>query len=282
MSTRGGLPCAVDRARQVDATALQLFVKSARQWAARPPRRGEAEEFRERLRESDLERFTLAHASYLINIASPDDAVWNRSVGALADELARCALLGIPFLVLHPGSHVGSGEDQGLGRVVRAVDRVLGRKRKGQDVTLLLENTAGAGSNLGHRFEQLGRILERARADERLGVCIDTCHAVAAGYELSGARSYGRTMKELDETVGLQRVRAFHLNDSKHGAGSRKDRHEHIGKGHVGLDGFRRILNDRRFAERPMVLETPKGPELEEDRGNLATLRSLVRAKRRG
>jgi deoxyribonuclease-4 len=282
MSTRGGLPCAVDRARQVDATALQLFVKSARQWSARPPAGAEAEEFRERLRESDLERFTLAHASYLINIASPDDAVWNRSVEALEDELARCALFGIPYLVLHPGAHVGSGEERGLERAGRALDRVLGRGAKGGEVTLLLENTAGSGSNLGHRFAQLGRLLARARAGERLGVCVDTCHAVAAGYELSGARSYRRTMKELDETIGTHRVRAFHLNDSKHGPGSRKDRHEHIGKGHVGLDGFRRILNDPRFAERPMVLETPKGPDLAEDRGNLAKLRSLVRAKRAG
>jgi len=280
MSVQGGLPRALDRAREVDATALQVFVKSARQWAARPPSPEEAERFREGLAADGLERHTLAHASYLINLASPDDSILHRSIEALSDEVERCEVFGIPFLVLHPGAHVGSGEQAGLNRVARSLDRVLGRRSRRGAVVILLENTAGQGSNLGHRFEQLGQLLEQTRAADRLGVCFDTCHALAAGYELDSARSYRSTMDQLDRTVGLSRVLAFHLNDSKFGVGSRKDRHEHIGQGFVGLEGFRRILRDRRFDDVPMVTETPKGVDLVEDRRNLATLRSLRNTRR--
>jgi deoxyribonuclease-4 len=281
MSVQGGLPCALDRAREVGATALQVFVKSARRWAAPPPSREEADRFREGLATDGLERHTLAHASYLINLASPDESILRRSVEALSDEVERCALFGIPYLVLHPGSHVGSGEQAGLKRIAKSLDRVLGRRSSHGEVVVLLENTAGQGSNLGHRFEQLGQLLERTAAADRVGVCFDTCHALAAGYELDSARSYRSTMDELDRTVGLSRVLAFHLNDSKFDVGSRKDRHEHIGQGFVGLDGFRRILRDRRFDDVPMVLETPKEVEFDDDRRNLATLRSLRKQGRR-
>ncbi len=274
MSTRGGLPRAVERGRLIDATALQVFVKSARCWSAPPPRLDEARSFRAGLVEHDLALHTLAHASYLINLASPEGAAWRRSVAALTDELERCALFGIPYLVVHSGSHLGAGEEAGLGRVVRALDRALESAR---GVTLLLENTAGCGSNLGHRFEQLGWIFERVEAPpERLGMCFDTCHAVAAGYALADERSYGETMAEIDRVMGLGRLRAFHLNDSAFAAGSRRDRHAHIGHGAVGLDGFRRIVNDPRFEQLPMVLETPKGEDLAEDRINLRILRALV------
>jgi deoxyribonuclease-4 len=287
MSIAGGMSRAVDRAEQVRATALQVFVKSARQWDAKPLAPQEAEEFRRRLDDSGLSTHTLAHTSYLINLASPDRAMRERSIRALRDELGRCASLGVPYLVLHPGSHVGQGEERGLERVTSALDRILAPRRpsraavSGRPVTVLLEVTAGQGSNLGHRFEHLAWILEHARCTERLGVCFDTCHAWAAGYDLRDKKSFDTTFAAFERIIGLERLKAFHLNDSKNGLGSRKDRHEHIGRGELGLSSFRRLLNDRRFAELPMVLETPKKEDLAEDRENLAVLRSLIRSRKR-
>ncbi|MCP3977941.1 MAG: deoxyribonuclease IV [bacterium] len=282
MSIAGGFERAIERARGVDGTALQIFVKSARQWKARPVDLEEARRFRRALRDSGLRPFTMAHASYLINLASPDEPTWRRSIEALGDEVERCALLGVPYLVLHPGSHVGSGEDAGLDRVAAGLDLVLGpslRERRG--VSVLLETTAGQGTNLGARFEHLGRIVRASRVRRRLGVCVDTCHVLAAGYALSGARAYARTIEELDAQVGLGRVKAFHLNDSKFGLGSRRDRHEHIGEGEVGLSAFRSILRDDRFRDVPMVLETPKGEGERQDLRNMATLRGLLPKARR-
>ena len=277
MSIAGGMERAVERARSVDATALQVFCKSASQWRARELPADEIERFRAAAREAGLTDHTLSHCSYLINLASPDDALWARSVEALRDELARCVALGIRWVVLHPGSHVGSGEDAGLDRVARGLDAALhGPGAIDGDVTVLLENTAGQGTNLGHRFEHLGSVIERAACRDRLGVCFDTCHALAAGYEFREPGGYRAMWAEFDRAVGLDRLRAFHLNDSKRELGSRRDRHEHIGRGHVGLDGFRLVLADRRFRGLPMVLETPKGEALEEDRENLAVLRGLV------
>lgn len=282
MSIAGGIACSVERALEVDATALQVFVKSARQWEAPPLDPGDADRFRAAAAAAGLGAVTVAHASYLLNPASPDRALRERSIRALGDELDRCARLGIPYLVMHPGSHVGEGEARGLDRIARALDRVLaGRRARGGDVTLLLENTAGQGSNLGHRFEHLARILDASQAPERLGVCIDTCHLLAAGYEFRDRPSYLATMRELDAAVGLARVRAFHLNDSRHPLGSRRDRHEHIGRGEVGLEAFRLLLNDRRFRDRPMLLETPKGEDGAEDRVNLAVLRAMLPESRR-
>jgi deoxyribonuclease-4 len=286
MSIAGGLWRAVERAGRVDATALQLFVKSSRQWEAKPLADEEASRFRAAIEEAGLERHTLAHASYLINLATPDPAVGRRSAAALRDELDRCSRLAVPFLVLHPGSHVGSGEEAGLRRIVRGLDRLFqpsgsARRRPFPGVTLLLETTAGQGSNLGWSFAQLGRMLRLARCRERLGVCFDTCHVLAAGYEFRDARSYRAMLREFDREIGLDHLRAFHLNDSKHPLGSRKDRHEHIGRGEVGLEAFRLLLTDRRFRGRPMVLETPKGEDLREDRENLAILRAMLPGRMR-
>jgi deoxyribonuclease-4 len=285
MSIEGGLHRAVERAREVDATALQIFVKSSRQWKARPLTQLEVEKFRQDCGEAGLAAHTLAHASYLINLSSPDAALRTRSESALGQELDRCADLGVPYLVLHPGSPGEGDEEAGLARVVACLDRLLVDRGKngngGDDVMLLLETTAGQGSSLGCRFAQLGSILEQARHGERLGVCFDTCHAHAAGYEFRDARSYRATLREFDREVGLDRLLAFHFNDSKHPLGSRKDRHEHIGHGEVGLEPFRLILNDRRFRGRPMVLETPKGRDLAEDRRNLAVLRAMLPGARR-
>ncbi len=278
MSISGGMHRSVERAVEVEAEALQVFVKSSRQWSAKPLQPSEIDAFREGISDRGLGPYTLAHASYLINLASPDDALWRRSVKAFVLEVERCARLGIPYLVVHPGSHVGSGENAGLTRVARGLSRAAAAS---EEVKLLLEVTAGQGTNLGHRFEHIAWVIEHAEVGDRLGVCFDTCHALAAGYEFRDARSFRETFAAFESTIGLRRLKAFHLNDSKFGLGSRRDRHEHIGKGEVGLDAFRMILNDRRFRDLPMVLETPKGADLAEDRENLALLRSLIPAKRR-
>ena len=274
MSIAGGLPQAIARARAVDATALQVFVKSSNQWAARPFAPGEVASYRASSREAGLDRHTLAHASYLINLASPDETLWEKSVLAFRVELDRCDALGIPWLVVHPGAHVGSGVANGIARVAAALDRALATAEQGAGV--LLETTAGQGTTLGARFEELGEILEASKHSDRVGICFDTCHAFAAGYEFRSAASYAETMAALDRAVGLARLHGFHLNDSKGDLGCRRDRHEHIGKGKVGLEAFRLILSDARFRDVPMVLETEKGDDLTEDRVNLGVLRGLI------
>jgi deoxyribonuclease-4 len=276
MSIAGGMPEAVKRARAVEATALQVFVKSSNQWAARPFEEGEVEAYRGAIREAGLVRDTLAHASYLINLASPDDALWEKSIAALRVELDRCETLGIPWLVVHPGAHMGAGVTAGIARVASALDRVLSAKPSADAPGVLLENTAGQGTTLGARFEELGGMLQRTESRDRLGVCFDTCHAFASGHEFRFPAAYAEMIEALDRAVGLNRVRGFHLNDSKGELGSRRDRHEHIGKGKLGLDGFRLILTDRRFQNVPMVIETEKADDLAEDRVNLEVLRSVA------
>jgi deoxyribonuclease-4 len=277
MSIQGGFVRAVERAISVDARALQIFVKSARQWAAPPLVAADVDAFRDAARRAGLAPYVVAHASYLINLASPEQTLRSRSMRALGEEIDRCARLGVPHLVLHPGSHMGDGVERGVQRIARGLDRVLGARGRssGDRVTVLLENTAGQGTNLGRRFEEIGAIIEQSAYADRLGLCFDTCHALAAGYAFDDAGGYRATFAQLDAAVGIGRLRVFHLNDSKFERGSRRDRHEHIGRGHVGLDGFRRILTDRRFRDLPMLLETPKGADLADDRMNLATLRSL-------
>ena len=274
MSIAGGLPNAIVRARAVQATALQVFVKSSSQWAARPFAPGEVEAFRAASGEAGLDRHTLAHASYLINLASPDDVLWEKSIAAFRVELDRCDALGIPWLVVHPGAHVGSGVPSGIARVAEALHRVL--PKTGQGAGVLLETTAGQGSTLGARFEELGEILKLANDPERVGICFDTCHVLAGGYEFRSASTYAETMTALDRAVGLDRLHGVHLNDSKGDLGCRRDRHEHIGQGKVGLEAFRLILTDSRLRDVPMVLETEKGDDLEEDRVNLGVLRSVL------
>ncbi len=285
MSIAGGLPRAVERARAAHCDTLQVFTKSSGQWRARPLPDSEIAEFRRLSEELDV-RPEIAHASYLINLAAPDDALRRRSGAALGEELDRAEALGLLGVVLHPGSYTTTTEEEGLARITNGIARVLA-DRPDQQTLLLLEHTAGQGTNLGHTFEQLGTIItevERAGTATRIGVCLDTCHLLAAGYDLGSDTGYADTMRQLDEYVGLDRLRALHLNDSKTPRGSRVDRHTHIGSGHVGLSAFRRLLTDPRLEDLPMVLETPKTrsgktAEIEPDPmdlENLKTLRTLM------
>ena len=287
MSTAGGLPRAVERARAAHCDTLQVYTTSSRQWRARPLPDGEIAEFRRLSEELDV-RPVIAHASYLINLASPDDTLRRRSGAALGDELDRAEALGLLGVVLHPGSYTTTTEEEGLARIANGIAGVLA-DRPDQQPLLLLEHTAGQGTNLGYTFEQLGTIItevERTGTATRIGVCLDTCHLLAAGYDLGSDAGYADTMRQLDACVGLDRLRALHLNDSKTPLGSRVDRHTHIGSGHVGLSAFRRLLTDPRLETLPMVLETPKPPprtaEIEPDPmdlENLRTLRDLMEAE---
>jgi deoxyribonuclease-4 len=276
MSIAGGYYRAAEQAAAVACDCVQLFTKNNNQWRAKTISEEEAERFKSTVQMLELQG-TLSHASYLINIGSPNDELWEKSIDALVVEVNRATQLGIPYVVFHPGSFTTSSEAEGLKRISEALDRV----HKETDETgamLLLENTAGQGSNLGWDFAQLGAILSGVRAPERLGVCIDTCHAFAAGYGLAEPQDYESTMSALNVAVGLEKVLSFHLNDSKGPFGSRKDRHEVIGEGEMGLEPFRNLLNDSRFQTVPMYLETPKGDRDGEDLDaiNLATLRGLV------
>jgi deoxyribonuclease-4 len=276
MSIAGGYHKAVEAAASFGMDCVQLFTKNNNQWRAKPLTPQDVELFREALKTSGV-KLPCAHDSYLINLASPDEALWTKSLEAFVVELQRAEALGLIGVVMHPGSFVASSEEAGLARVVAALDVIHGQTR-GLATQTLLETTAGQGTNLGHRFEHLGWILEHVAAPERVGVCVDTCHIFAAGYPISTAADYKATMAEFDRVVGIERIRAFHLNDSVKELGSRVDRHARIGAGKLGLDPFRHLLNDRRFAEIPMYMETPKGEAEGEqlDAINLRTLRGLI------
>lgn len=276
MSIAGGYHKAVETAARLGMTTCQLFTKNNNQWKAKPITRDEIELFRGALAESGLQQ-PCAHDSYLINLASPADELWNKSLEAFVVELERAEALGLIGVVMHPGSFVESSEEAGLARIVAALDLVH-QRTKGISALTLLETTAGQGTNLGHRFEHLAWILEHIETPDRVGVCVDTCHIFAAGYPIISAAEYAGTMAEFDRVIGIERIRAFHLNDSVKGLGSRVDRHAKIGAGQLGLEPFRHLLNDQRFATIPMYMETPKGEEDGEelDAINLRTLRSLI------
>jgi deoxyribonuclease IV len=274
MSIAGGVHMAVERARSIDCTAMQMFVKNNMQWFARPLRRDEIQAFLEhRQREELLSIF--AHANYLINLASTNPLFHGNSIRALSEELTRADQLELPFLVLHPGAHRGDGEEAALEKVIASLDRLY-RQIPKTKAKIALETTAGQGSCLGHRFEHLAYIMDNVREPERLCVCLDTAHIFAAGYDIGSASGVRKTLREFDRKIGLDRLAAIHLNDSKSGCGSRVDRHEHIGKGKIGLDAFRFIMRSRRLNKIPKVLETPKEKDLREDVENMKTLRRLV------
>ncbi|WP_435019533.1 deoxyribonuclease IV [Tundrisphaera sp. TA3] len=263
MSMAGGHDRAVHAAHKVGFRSVQVFTKSNNQWRAAALTEAHTSAFKAAL-ESTGVGDPVGHASYLINLGSPDDALWQKSIDALVVELERGEALGLTDLVMHPGAHVGSGEEAGLVRIARGLDEVH-RRTPGLSIRVALETTAGQGSCLGHRFEHLGRLFELTEEPGRLGVCVDTCHIFAAGYPMGTPSEYDDTMGQLDRAVGTGRVRVLHLNDSLKPLGSRVDRHAGIGRGHLGVEPFRFLVNDPRFRHLPMILETPKGMEEGED-----------------
>lgn len=275
-SIAGGYYKAVEIAHRLKCDCVQVFTKNNNQWRAKELTELDVQLFQGKLKELGVTH-PLAHDSYLINLASPDPVLWKKSVDSFVMEMLRADRLGIPYLVTHPGAHTTSSEAQGIAAVVRALDETH-RQTRGIKTKCLLETTAGQGSCLGCKFEQLATMIDGVQDPDRLGVCVDTCHIFAAGYAIGAEKEYKATMRALDKTVGLKLVRAFHLNDSVKPLGSRVDRHAHIGKGMIGKEGFRLLLNDRRFKKVPMYLETPKGEEKGKslDAMNLRTLRRLI------
>jgi deoxyribonuclease-4 len=281
MSIAGGLPLAIDRAVAHGCETLQIFSKSSNQWRARALAASEIVEFRRRVAASGIHP-VLAHASYLINLASTEPRLRARSIASFGEEIDRAEELGLLGVVIHPGAYTTGTPEGGLKAIAGAIAQLLRARPRGRTM-VLLEHTAGQGTSLGHSFEQLADLLRRLRWSARVGVCLDTCHLFAAGYDLASADGYRATFEAFDRLVGLERLKAFHLNDSKKALGSRVDRHEHIGDGMLGLDAFRRLLHDPRLEDVPMVLETPKSDE--QGRGlrgtdpldvrNLQTLREL-------
>jgi deoxyribonuclease-4 len=275
MSIAGGVDQAPLRGREVGCDTIQVFTKSNRQWRARPLTDREVDAYRANLAATGIGP-VVAHDCYLINLAAPSASVWKRSVASFRDEMERAERLGIPYLVTHPGAHLGAGAAAGIARVSEAIN-VLHAALPHLALLVLLETTAGQGTSLGCRFEEIAAILEQVERPERLGVCLDTCHLFAAGYELRTRQGYARTMRELEACVGIARVKVVHVNDSKADLGGRVDRHAHIGEGKLGAPAFRLLLNDPRFRRVPMILETPKdGDGGVADRRNLARLRRLL------
>lgn len=277
LSVSGGYHNAALAAETLKCDTVQLFTKSPSQWVSKPITDDEALLFRETVKKAKL-KFATAHDSYLINIAAPDDTLWQKSINAFSEEIGRADQLGLKYLVTHPGAHVGSGEEAGIKRVIAGLNEVL-TKRADSKLVILLETTAGMGTTLGHRFEHLAEMIDGVQEKKRVGVCLDTCHIFAAGYPLGTDDDYQKTFQEFDRIIGLNKLKLFHMNDSLKLFNSRVDRHAGIGMGHIGEGAFRRIVTDPRFAKLPMILETPK----EEKKGgtpmdpiNLAKLRSFL------
>ncbi len=276
MSIAGGYYKAVDEAHRCGCDCVQLFTKNNNQWRAKPITEGEAQLFQDTLRELRISH-PISHSSYLINLATPDETLWQKSVESMIVELERAEQLGIPYVVVHPGSYTTATEEEGLANVARAIDLVH-QLRPRIAAQIALEITAGQGTNLGWEFTHLAAIIAAVRHPEWIGVCFDSCHAFAAGYDLADRKAYLAMWREFDQQLGLDRLKAIHLNDSKRERGSRIDRHEHIGRGQIGLAGFRNLLTDRRLQRVPMYLETPKENAGDEpwDVVNLRTLRELL------
>ena len=279
MSIAGGYHLAADAAGEHQCETVQLFTKNNNQWAGKPITDEHVRLFKDAVRTHNL-RLATAHDSYLINLASPDETLYRKSIDAFVHEIERAEMLGLAYLVMHPGTPTGdSSEEDGLTRIAAALDEAHHRN-KGVHVMVLLEATAGQGRSLGHRFEHLRAIRDRVKEPERLGVCVDTCHIFAAGYPISTPAEYAATFQTFDDVIGIEHLKVFHVNDSKKPLGSRVDRHEHLGKGQIGIEAFRLLVNDPRFAEIPMILETPKEDDDDKpmDPVNLGILRDLIAA----
>lgn len=274
MSIAGGVFNAILHAEAADCSCVQLFVKSSNQWRAKTLTEEEIAQFHTERERTGIGP-AVAHSSYLINVGSPDKALYEKSREALAIEYERCVQLGIDYLVFHPGAHMGDGPENAIDRIASAVDWTLSKNEEGRTL-ILLETTAGAGSHVGSTFEELKAILDKINHSERAGVCLDTCHVFSAGYDIRTQPGYNDTMRRFDETIGLARLYAIHCNDSKFDLGTHKDRHEHLGKGKIGKDAFGFIMRDARLKTVPKIIETEKDEAGKYDRMNLGVLRSLA------
>ena len=274
VSIAGGADLAVLRGLELDCEAIQIFTKNNNQWRAARLKKEVIERFRANLADSGMHP-VVAHTSYLINLGSSHKRLWNKSCKSFEIELERCEMLGVPYLVTHPGSHTGAGIDQGLRNLADALDLVHAHT-EGHHVVTLVEHMAGQGTNLCGDLEQIGRLLEMVKHRERVGVCLDTCHLFAAGFDYRSPEKYEALMRDIDRSFGLQSIKCVHLNDSKTGLGSRVDRHEHIGKGKIGRLGFQLFLTDPRFREVAGLIETPTDGSGKDERRNLRTLRRLA------
>lgn len=274
-SIAGGVSKSIDRASEVNFTAIQIFSKNNNQWNAKPLDEKEIKLFKEKLQQSNI-KYVVVHDSYLINLCAKDKTILKKSRNAFLDELQRCEQLGIEHLNFHPGAHLGQGEEDGLKMIADSIN-IAHSFTKNYKVKSMLETTAGQGTNLGYTFEQLRRIIELVDEKERMCVCIDTAHIFAAGYDIKSIDSYKKTIKDFDDIIGLDLLKCIHLNDSKKELGSRVDRHEHIGKGFIGREGFTIIMNDKKLLHIPKILETPKGKEMKEDVENLKVLIDLIK-----
>ena len=273
MSIAGGIHNAFEHGAAAGCSTIQVFLKNSSQWRGKALTDADRASYQEAQKTSGI-RPVVAHSSYVINLATSDPALRRRSLGALIEELNRANYLGVPYLVMHPGAHVGSGETEGIARIASQISTAL--RQVAPPVCLLLETTAGQGTSIGYKFEHLAAIQDRVSDANRIGFCLDTCHVFAAGYDIRTPEGYAATIGEFHRLIGWKRIFAFHLNDCKKPLGSRVDRHTHIGQGHIGLDAFRCLINDRRFSSIAKILETPKGEDLAEDIRNLTVLRSLA------
>jgi deoxyribonuclease-4 len=278
MSIAGGVHTAIERGNRIGCTTIQMFVKNNNQWRGKPLEETDIAAFKDLLLKSSIGP-VVVHDTYLINLCAKDKSILRKSRAALKDELDRCELLGVAYLNFHPGAHVGRGETEGIKLIAESLD-IVHDQTKGYRVKSVIETTAGQGTAIGYRFEQIRSIIDAVEEKERMAVCVDTCHVFAAGYDITTEAGYEKTFNEFDAIIGLDNLVVFHVNDSKRPLGSRVDRHEHIGKGYIGLTGFRLLMNDERFRSIPKILETDKGPDMKEDVENMKVLRRLMKPGR--
>ncbi|HOK18126.1 MAG TPA: deoxyribonuclease IV [Caldisericia bacterium] len=273
VSIAGGVKNAPLNGEKIGCEAIQIFTKNQRQWSAKPYEKEEIEEYFNNLNKVKIKK-VVAHTSYLINLASPNEEIFKKSIDALIDDLERCNSLNIPFTIIHPGSHLGEGVEKGIERIIIGIERVFEKVKRG---AIALETVAGQGSNIGFKFEQLKKIMEGVKEKDRIFVCFDTAHAFEAGYDIKTQNGFKKVLDEFDKIIGIEKLCAFHLNDSKTPLGSNVDRHENIGKGFLGLEPFKFLVNNKEFKEHPMILETPGGDEMYiEDLKTLNLLKSLI------
>jgi deoxyribonuclease IV len=274
-SINGGVYNAVDLAEKLGFHAMQIFTKNNNRWHAKELSDEEIDTYKARLKTSNI-KVVVAHDSYLINLCSKDTEMLNKSRESFLDELKRCELLGIHHLNFHPGAHMGLGESEAIKLIAESIN-VAHSKTEGYKVTSMIETTAGQGSTIGYKFEHLRKIIDLIDEKERVTICIDTAHIFAAGYDIKDSKNYDNVINEFDNIVGIDRLKCLHMNDSKKPLGSKVDRHENIGKGFIGLEGFTNIMNDKRISHIPKILETPKGKEQLEDLANLNILKKLIK-----